>query len=317
MAEIAAIGGAVVDVLAQPVSEEVFRTGSYGVDGIRMSAGGDALNEATAIARLGRRAMLVTKLGGDAAGDYLRDHCRREGIHTYIAREPGVATSVNMVLVGSDGERRFLTAKNTSLRRLSAQDVAPALETAEFAETKIVCLASMFVSPLLDVPQMEGLFRKLREKGKLVCADSTRRKRGETVADVAKALRQLDYFFPNLEEAMLLTGEREPDAVADALLEGGVDTVVLKLGRRGCLVRNGSVSFEMSAYPQAVCLDTTGAGDCFTAAFMTALLEERPLRECAAFANGAASVCVEHLGAMPAAFTREEAEHRAKAILQG
>jgi sugar/nucleoside kinase (ribokinase family) len=64
------------------------------------------------------------------------------------------------------------------------------------------------------------------------------------------------------------------------------------------------------------CLDTTGAGDTFAASFIAALLEERPLEECAAFANASASICVEHLGATTARIERDEAERRMREILK-
>ena len=78
--EIIIIGAAIVDVLVRPASEEVFHTGSYGAEDIRMSVGADALNEATVLARLGKRVRLVTVLGNDRTGAYIIRHCEEEGI---------------------------------------------------------------------------------------------------------------------------------------------------------------------------------------------------------------------------------------------
>ena len=125
----------------------------------------------------------------------------------------------------------------------------------------------------------------------------------------------MDYFFPNLEEAALLTGEADPDRAADALLACGVKRVALKLGGRGCLLKSETERHLIPAVPGARCVDTTGAGDTFAAAFIAALIEGRSFIDCGRFANAAASLCVEHVGATNALWTREEAEARLERIM--
>lgn len=310
------IGAAIADILLRPVSAEVFVQGSYPVDSIRMSIGGDAINEATVLARLGHTPLLVTRLGDDGVADTIEAHCRREGVSLFGRREPGFDTGINVVLVSADGERSFITNKNGSLRKLGLEHILPALETEDFKNAKLVCLASMFVSPLLTLADTETLFAKVKAAGKILCADTTRRKNGETLADIAPVIRHVDYFFPNFEEAQLLTGCSDPDGVADAFLSAGVKNVVLKLGGKGCLIKNINERIETPVYPDANCIDTTGAGDTFAASFIAGLLEEKPLHECAAYANAVASICVEHLGATTGRPEKEEVERRYKVILE-
>jgi len=224
-------------------------------------------------------------------------------------------TGINVVLVSESGERSFVSNPNGSLRRLAMEDALPALETEAFKQAKLVCLASMFVSPLLGIPEMEQLFARVKAAGKILCADTTKRKNGETVVDAACALRHLDYFFPNLDEAKLLTGFHNPDAIADAFLAVGVKNVALKLGGGGCLLKNARERHVVPVYPVAECVDTTGAGDNFAAAFIAAVLEGRSFRECGAFANAAASVCVESLGSTTAKLDRAEVDRRCESIL--
>ena len=75
--EVLLMGAAIIDVLVRPADEEVFRTGSYPAEDIRMSVGADALNEATVLARMGKPVRLVTVIGNDLAGRFLIEHCRR------------------------------------------------------------------------------------------------------------------------------------------------------------------------------------------------------------------------------------------------
>ena len=307
---IAVIGGAIVDIPLAPVGPAVFAAHSTPLDRIAMVPGGDALNEALVLAKLGARPMLVSMLGEDVPGDFILDALRRAGVDTgSVRRVPGLDTGVNIVLVDASGERRFITSQSGSLRRLSLSDILPALDAPAFREVKIACLASLFVSPLLTLSDTAALFDALKARGVVLCADTTRPKRGETVREAKEALSRLDYFFPNRDEAALLTGESDPDAMADALLDAGVGHVALKLGGAGCLLAGAHERLHIPAVPGIIPVDTTGAGDTFAAAFIAALSEGRPFPDCARFACAAASLCVEHVGAH-GAWTREAVVER-------
>jgi ribokinase len=117
---------------------------------------------------------------------------------------------------------------------------------------------------------------------------------------------------PNETEAELLTGTkvRSPaDAVkaASRLMERGVQTVIVTLGRRGCLVATRSGRTLVPGF-KVKAADTTAAGDIFNGALAVALGEGRPLLESARFANAAAAISVTRLGAQPSAPTRREIE---------
>ncbi len=309
--EVAVVGAAIVDIPLAPVGPEVFSARSTPLARIAMSAGGDALNEALVLARLGRAPMLVSVVGDDPAGDFVLKTLSDAGVDaSCVVREAGLDTGVNVVLVGADGERRFLTNASGSLRRLGPGHILPALESPAFAGVKIACLASLFVSPMLSLADTEALFDALQSRGVVLCADTTRPKRGETLREAGAALSRLDYFFPNLAEAAALTGEADPDAIADALLRAGVGHVALKLGGRGCLLASDQERRRIPAVPGIRPVDTTGAGDTFAAAFIAALLEGRSFRDCGRFANAAASLCVETVGANAGTWTREDVERR-------
>lgn len=308
--EVAVIGAAIVDIPLAPVGPEAFAAHSTPVERIAMGAGGDALNEALVLARLGRAPMLVSVVGDDPAGDFVLRTLSDAGVDaSCVAREPGLDTGINVVLVGADGERRFVTSQSGSLRRLSPAHILPALESPAFAGVKVACLASLFVSPRLTLADTEALFDALKARGLMLCADTTRPKHGETLREAGAALSRLDYFFPNRAEAAQLTGEADPERAADALLDVGVGHVAIKLGGEGCLLASASERRRIPAVPDVRPVDTTGAGDAFAAAFIAALLEGRSFMDCGRFANAAASLCVEHVGAT-GAWTREEAEER-------
>lgn len=320
------IGAAIGDVTVMPAPKNLPSAGSTPMERIRLSTGGDALNEATVAARLGCKTALVTLLGRDDMAAIIRSHCDREGVRLLGPQAPEMDTGLNVVLVDETGERRFLTNANSTLRRLSLTHILPVLETEEYAAARAVCLASLFVSPALTLTDTEALFRRVKADGKLLCADTTRPKHGETAADAAGALKHLDWFFPNLEEALRLTKADSPRAAAETLLSAGVRHVALKLGGEGCLLASRETDFGedspssthfrvVPAVPGVHCVDATGAGDTFAASFQCALLAGEPPVRCAAYANAVASLCVEQPGATSATLAPDEIARRRNAVL--
>ncbi|WP_414477335.1 PfkB family carbohydrate kinase, partial [Klebsiella pneumoniae] len=74
-------------------------------------------------------------------------------------------------------------------------------------------------------------------------------------------------------------------------------TVVIKTGKRGCFIKRADMKMEVPAVSGITAIDTIGAGDNFASGFISALLEGKPLRECALFANATAAISVLSVGA--------------------
>jgi len=293
MFDFTVIGAPVIDIVVRwpDMTEKSISTPS---EYIGLSTGGDALNEATVLSRLGKNVNLMAQIGSDRAGDFILSHCRESGISTEdIVVIDGLDTAVNIVMVDAMGERRFITNKNGSLRRQSLSDIP--LE--KLGNSKILSFASIFVSPAFDAEAMAKLFSSAKKAGCIVCADMTLCKHGETTDYLKEALRFVDYLFPNYAEAQKVAQKDDINDIADAFLEAGVGHVIIKTGKRGCFAKTPSESFEVPAYANARCVDTTGAGDNFAAGFLYALSEGMSLRECMKFANAAASIAVESMGA--------------------
>lgn len=300
-------GAAIIDVPVVPVDASVFTRTSTPADHIMMTSGGDAMNEAVILSRLGRRVRLVSRIGCDDAGAYIKAKCRNENIDVrYVHEISGLSTGVNVVLVDQAGERRFLTNPNGSLRALEASDITPA----SLAGAKIFCFASIFVFPRIGPAELEHLFRTARDAGLTVCADMTSPKNGETVRDLAPALRHLDYFFANLDEARQITERTEPKEIAAVLLAAGARHVILKLGADGCLAADSDGARHIPACPDTACIDTTGAGDNFAAGFLSALLDGQSVDTCARYANACAAISVEHVGATTGVTHADQVQRR-------
>lgn len=294
MKQVTIIGAAIVDVVVSPADPNVFLTGSSPADKILMTTGGDALNEALVVHHLGVPVHLETIVGDDVPAGVIRQRMEQARLDTSGLRQrPDLSTSVNVVLVQANGERSFLTDPHASQRQLTLADIPM-----PFENTDILCFASIFVFPKMGVDEMAAVFRQAREQGITVCADMTKRKKGETARDMAPALQYVDYLFGNDAETMLLTGAQTVEDAAAALLEAGAKTVVVKCGARGCFTANREERFWTVGEPNVPCVDTTGAGDSFVGGFLSGLARELPLKDCLALANRCGAKAVQQVGAV-------------------
>lgn len=306
-------GTGILDVLVQPAKEDVFTKGSVPAETIKISTGGDALNEAVVLARLKRAApetedvCLLTVLGKDEAGRMIAARCKEEGISMELAIEDaGMETGINVVLVQENGQRSFFTNPGSTLRKLARKHFSERFPE----DAGIFCLASIFVSPELGEKELKEIFQIAKAQKMIVCADMTKCKNRETAQDMREALACVDYLFANEEEAALLTGREMLHDIADELLACGTKTVIIKCGSRGCFVKNAFLEQQFPAVPGTRCIDTTGAGDAFAAGFLCALSEGKELVQCVRWANACGSLATEAVGACNGIVSREQVEER-------
>ena len=288
------IGAAILDVLVSPAEKEVFETGSSPAEDIRISFGGDAMNEASVLAALGKKVYLETVIGNDAEGRMIQNRCEELGIELCdkVSREE-MRTGVNVVLVQKNGERNFLTNRNGSLRNLKLEDIRRPYPE----DIGILCFASIFVFPEIGKKELVKIFQQAKEQEIIICADMTKRKKGETVEDLAEALSYVDYLIPNEEEVFLLTGEKNVEEAANVLHQVGIKHVIIKCGSRGCYVSSKDKKMQIPAVEGIRPVDTTGAGDSFAAGFIYGLSQGWSLEESARFGNECGARAVQQIGA--------------------
>jgi sugar/nucleoside kinase (ribokinase family) len=301
--DVICIGGAVVDIPLQPVDKDIFDGVSYPLERIAITTGGDALNEAIIISRLGYRSTLMTKVGKDMMGNYIIQECLKNNVDvSCIVVADQIDTTISIALIRPDGERTFVTNRNGSSGRTNIGDV----DFSRFKDAKIISLASIFNNPLFDNEALVRIFSAAKSAGLIVCADIKPSKDGKGFNDIRQALSLVDYFFPNYSEAAELTGKNDLEEISEILIDAGVKYVVIKTGKDGCYIRSRTECHSVSAYSKANRVDTTGAGDNFAAGFIVAILDGLSLVECGKFANGVASVSIQTVGATTGVQNRQQ-----------
>jgi sugar/nucleoside kinase (ribokinase family) len=293
----------VADVLARPVDQLAPSGTSQPLEDVLLGPGGNGVNTAIALARLGVSVGIAAAIGEDQFGQLLRDRVRAEGIDVSgIVSIGGAKTSTSIVLIESTGERRFL-----HLRGVNAFFSGEHLDWKQIAGAKILHYASAFALPAFDPAYLEPTLKRARELGSLTSVNICWDVRGRWLKLIQPALAHTDFIFPNREEGRQLTGESEPAAIAASLRAFGVKTVIVKLGAAGCYVESAQGSFTVPGFAVQP-VDTTGAGDCFAAGFLAAISRGQALEDAARYANAAGALATLGLGGADSAPTISQLE---------
>ena len=297
MPDILIVGIATVDALARPVDRFPSPGGLFFFDKLTFSTGGCAVNCAIALSKLGMRCDVLARVGCDMPGDFVLAELERYNVTTSaVMRDPEVGTSFTFVAVGSDGERRFLHTAGANAA-LCREDAAPDY----LAGRKIVFVAGTMLMDALDGEPTAALLADARAAGAITLLDTVYVESAAPVKwrrRLGPALPLLDYFIPSYAEAQALTGLDDPARMAQTLQNDGARNVVIKLGSRGAFCRAATGHETLvPAFAVDQVVDTTGAGDCWSAGFLLGLLKKLPIEQAARLGNAVAAHGIQAVGA--------------------
>lgn len=290
--DILCVGQLVTDILAKPIESIDYTVDTIRVESINVKNGGDCLNTAICLAKLGNDTGVIGKVGNDLFGNFLLEAIKSNGIDARgMIVEEGASTSSVIVSINNDGARVFFYYGGTN-DTFMYED----LNTALIDECRIVHVGGTYSLPQFDGNGAAKLFAYAKAKGRLTSMDVTWDTSGRWLSTIKPCLKYLDIFMPSINEARHITGRDKPEDIARFLQDQGVKTVVVKLGRDGCYVKASDKGFFCPAYDVEV-VDTTGAGDSFVAGFLTGVLKGWDLEKCARFASAVSAHCIQHIGA--------------------
>ncbi|MFN5929761.1 MAG: carbohydrate kinase family protein [Roseiflexaceae bacterium] len=292
---IMAVGDLVWDVLAQP--DSMLLPGGDTTGRIALAPGGSAANVAAWVARLGAPAAFVGAVGADVFGDLIVADLTREGVEGHIIRNQ-YDTGVIVVMIDRAGQRSMITNQGADFH-LQPADL-PVAAIARAAHVHITAW-SLFTDP----PRAAAIqaAKVAKAGGATVSFDPASyqmiREMGRDTFDAIVAELPIDIILPNRDEGMVLTGEREPAAIAHALRKRFRDAVVvLKLDKDGCYVSAHGYAQHHSTTEVAV-VDATGAGDSFNAGFLAHYVRTGDIAGAAHLANNVGSWVGGRFGARP------------------
>lgn len=261
--------------------------------------GGDTMNCAIAAVRQGARVAYVSRVGDDDFGRQLLELWEREGIDASSVRiDSSAHTAVYFVSHGEHGHTFSYLRKNSAASCLSKDELpVDILRATRF-------LYSSGITQAISSSACDAVFAAIdtaRSGGAQIVFDANVRpslwppERAREM--IAATIPSTEYFLLSLEDAELLIGSVDPEAILDWCHDAGASVAILKLGAQGAISSERGVRTTVEGFVvQAV--DATGAGDCFAGAFMARLSKGDDLRSAMRYANGAAALTCTGYGAV-------------------
>ena len=248
------------------------------VTGARLARypGGKGANQALAAQRLGAEVSLIGRVGEDTFAEEALQILRRDGVDLAACSvDPRLPTGVALIAVSPQGENQITVASGANMSLVDLPDLG---------SEPLLCQLE------LPIDTIEAAFRAAE---------------GFVAINLAPALPVPDILLTRPDLIVVNEGEAE---FYGEKLHAGQGLVAVTLGARGVIAYRQGVEVGRAAPQEIEVVDTTGAGDCFTAALCVALLEDQPIEAALTFACTAAALATTRAGAQPAMPTRAEVE---------
>ena len=276
--------------------------------------GGDTSNATIAAARAGVRTAYLTRLGDDLFAQQLRELWQAEGVNTEgLEVDAHAPTGIYFVTHGPSGHAFSYRRTDSAASKMNVNWLSGA-PAAMIGRAKWLHVSG--ISLAISEQACNTVFAALdiaRRSRTLVSFDSNLRLKLWSIErariHIANTVSRCDLFLPSIEDMTTLTGLTDPEAITRWSHDQGAPRVVLKLGPQGALVseqrlpvggKPGQPQYDSVLIPgrQVSMVDATGAGDCFCGNILARLSLGDDLVTAARYANTAASLAVQHWGAV-------------------
>ncbi len=272
-----------VNRIARPDEESV-------VSDFSESCGGSAANTLVDLAKFGVDVGFVGKVADDREGRLHLEEFDEQGVDTEGVVRTEAGRSGNAIgFVDEEGERALYIDPGVNDELKFEEIDLDYIKEAEYLHLSSFVGAKPFNIQRKIVGKLHDSVKISLDPG-IIYAQ-------EGLDSLRPIIEKTSVFLPSEKELKILTGE-DYEKGAQKIRDIGPDVVGVKRGDRGCYVINGEDSFSVEPY-QVDVVDTTGAGDAFSAGFLYGLLEGEELYKCGKIGNYVASQCIVEMGARP------------------
>ncbi|MGH8417495.1 MAG: sugar kinase [Pseudomonas sp.] len=276
---------------------------------LKQSFGGDTLNTAVYLSRLlgsASQVDYVTALGDDSFSDAMCQSWADEGIGlSRVQRLPGRLPGLYCIQTDADGERRFLYWRNEAAVRecFTTPSAEPIL--AALPEYDVLYFSGITLAVLGEVGRARLLssLGDARDRGARVVFDNNYRPRLWRSVDQARqayrsVMHEVDVALLTEEDEQALFDYTDSEQIMTAYRDLGIAEVLIKRGAQSCLVCADNRRYEVAAQLVQKVIDTTAAGDSFSAAYLARRLRGGSPEEAAQAGHRLASLVIQHPGAL-------------------
>jgi sugar/nucleoside kinase (ribokinase family) len=261
--------------------------------------GGVVANFCVGVARMGVKSGFMGSAGDDPNGHEILQNFKNHGMdndHFFLKKE--TRTPVNIIVVDSHGSRQILQDPYMEKNVLKADEIIP----------DYVARADIFHTDAVNIEATRKCMKIAKEAGKKVSFDLERHVAVYGMDAIRDLIEMTDILLPNRRGALELTGETDIVRAAKKLLGLGPELVSVTLGKEGSLLVTEEGEIRTPIYGVEKVVDTTGAGDCFNATFVSCVYKGMTPKEAANFATAAAALSVRKIGAQTMPIFKEVEE---------
>jgi 5-dehydro-2-deoxygluconokinase len=312
--DVITIGRSSVDLYGQQIGSRLEDIASFA-----KSVGGCPANIAVGSARLGLKSALITRVGNEQMGRFIREQLQREGVETRgIATDPARLTALVLLAVEAEGVSPMIFVRTDCAdMALDEGDIDEAFIASAGA---IVVTGTHFSKPGSDAAQRKAI-RVAKANGRKVAFDIDYRpnlwglggheagferyvKSDRVSSQLRTVLPDCDLIVGTEEEIRIASGADSVLAALKAIRAVSNATIVLKRGAMGCIVYDGPIADDLEAgivgkgFPIEI-YNVLGAGDAFMSGFLRGWLRGEPLATCATWANACGAFAVSRLLCAP------------------
>lgn len=293
--KVLSVGMMVCDILISPVPKNILSRDSVNIKPPKLTCGGDALNVAIGLSRLGEKVSIVGKVGADTNGDFVKRYSFNQGVNIEnVVTVEEIATPTSFVLIDENAERHFLTNKDM-FREMTGDEIGDSV----LEQHDLIYFGSVMSLPKMDEGGLLKLFRKAHKYGKVTIMDAAMddtRLNADWNEILNEVFYETDYFFPSMQEAKAITKTDNLQEIAAYFKKFGMKGFGVKLGEKGCFATDFNSEILIPAVHDIEVIDTTGAGDSFMAALICSIAKKNNFYDAAGFANYIASLNVQKIG---------------------
>lgn len=287
--KVLSVGMMVCDIPLSPVPRTIFSMEKAEIEPPMITTGGDALNVAVTLSKLGTETMIAGRVGLDDNGCIVMERAIRKGVDTrYVIRDALHPTAVSYLLIDESGEKHSLS--NTEIYHTLTDGDIP---DEAIRQADIVYFGSAFQMKGMDEGGTLRLFQRTHKLGRLTAMDAAMNdemdSREALFSKLAPVFAETDIFLPSHKEAQYLTGCQRPEEMAEVFGRFGIKIFGVKMGEKGCYVTDYNESFHVKCFRGFPVVDTTGAGDSFVGGFLCGCLHGWDVKRCAEFASAVAA----------------------------
>ena len=278
-ASVCLLGPINVDV-TMPIDTYPEEGDDAGAPSYSVETGGVVGNTAIALSKLGANAKLIGCIGDDIWGKLAADAFEETGVDiSGVSILPGVKTGLNFAVVSKEGERTFFNAWGANIWDDTHKFPLHVISNANMLQVtghplsrpsnRSALLNAIEIAQSNDIP---------------ISMDTSIRPVFDSTSDIRAVIPKLKICVLGYEEACYLVGHSDPHTIAQEILSQGPELVAVKLSGKGCVLANADECTTLPSY-KVKTIDTTGAGDTFTAGIILGWLSKMDIKATGMLAN--------------------------------